>query len=142
MLFIFSTPEFIRNLWQLKTAVFLHWCLILVGPFYETYFSKILWQLIPLTSRIGGLKCHSPIFQPLDVYCSQSRLILTIQIAQVLLCARYQCYICQRHFLQGRRYVPIISLSFLDVYDTNITVVLSIMATFIYSQNPKVLAPF
>jgi hypothetical protein len=22
-----STPELIRNLWQLKTAVFLHWCL-------------------------------------------------------------------------------------------------------------------
>jgi hypothetical protein len=28
MLFIFSTPELIRNLWQLKTAVFLHWCLL------------------------------------------------------------------------------------------------------------------
>ncbi len=28
MLFIFSTPELIRNLWQLKTAIFLHWCLI------------------------------------------------------------------------------------------------------------------
>jgi hypothetical protein len=24
---LFSTPELIRNLWQLKTAVFLHWCL-------------------------------------------------------------------------------------------------------------------
>ncbi len=23
---LFSTPELIRNLWQLKTAVFLHWC--------------------------------------------------------------------------------------------------------------------
>ncbi len=28
MLFIFSTPEFIRHLWQLKTVVFLHWCLM------------------------------------------------------------------------------------------------------------------
>ncbi len=28
----FSTPEFIRNLWQLKTAVFLHWCLICAVP--------------------------------------------------------------------------------------------------------------
>jgi hypothetical protein len=27
-LFIFSTPGFIRHLWQLKTVVFLHWCLI------------------------------------------------------------------------------------------------------------------
>jgi hypothetical protein len=24
----FSTPELIRHLWQLKTIVFLHWCLI------------------------------------------------------------------------------------------------------------------
>jgi hypothetical protein len=31
-LFIFSTPELIRNLWQLKTAVFLHWCLICAVP--------------------------------------------------------------------------------------------------------------
>jgi hypothetical protein len=28
----FSTPELIRNLWQLKTAVFLHWCLIWAVP--------------------------------------------------------------------------------------------------------------
>ncbi len=30
----FSTPELIRNLWQLKTAVFLHWCLISAVPFF------------------------------------------------------------------------------------------------------------
>jgi hypothetical protein len=28
MLFIFSIPVLIRNLWQLKTVVFLHWYLI------------------------------------------------------------------------------------------------------------------
>ncbi len=28
MLFIFSTPMLIRHLWQLKTVVFLNWCLI------------------------------------------------------------------------------------------------------------------
>jgi hypothetical protein len=28
IVFIFSTPELIRHLWQLKTIVFLHWCLI------------------------------------------------------------------------------------------------------------------
>ncbi len=28
MLFIFSTPVLIQHLWQLKTVVFLHWCLI------------------------------------------------------------------------------------------------------------------
>ncbi len=28
MMFIFSTPVLIGHLWQLKTVVFLHWCLI------------------------------------------------------------------------------------------------------------------
>ncbi len=28
----FSTTELIKNLWQLKTAVFLHWCLICAVP--------------------------------------------------------------------------------------------------------------
>ncbi len=28
MLFIFSTPVLIRHLWQLKTVILLHWCLI------------------------------------------------------------------------------------------------------------------
>ncbi len=32
MLLFFSTPELIRNLWPLKTAVFLHWCLICAVP--------------------------------------------------------------------------------------------------------------
>jgi hypothetical protein len=30
ILFIFSTPELIRNLWQFKTAVSLHWCAMTV----------------------------------------------------------------------------------------------------------------
>ena len=33
MLFNVSKPELIRNLWQLKTAVSLHWCLICALPF-------------------------------------------------------------------------------------------------------------
>jgi hypothetical protein len=28
MLFIFSIPVLIRHLWELKTVVFLHWCLL------------------------------------------------------------------------------------------------------------------
>jgi hypothetical protein len=32
MLFIFSTPVLIRHLQQLKTVVFLHWCLICAVP--------------------------------------------------------------------------------------------------------------
>jgi hypothetical protein len=37
MLFIFSTPELIRNLWQLKTGVFLHWCIIRAVPLGKFY---------------------------------------------------------------------------------------------------------
>jgi len=44
----FKTPELIRNMWQLKTAVFLHWCQIcalpltkyvrnVLGTFYELH---------------------------------------------------------------------------------------------------------
>ncbi len=36
MLFIFSTPVIIRHLWQLKTIVFLHWCLIRTVLLHET----------------------------------------------------------------------------------------------------------
>ncbi len=36
---IFSTPVLIRHLWQLKTAVFVHWCLIGAVPL--PYFCKL-----------------------------------------------------------------------------------------------------
>ncbi len=36
----FSTPELIRNPWQLKTAVFLHWCLLCAVPLRYRY-----WEL-------------------------------------------------------------------------------------------------
>ncbi len=32
---VFSTPVLIRHLWQLKTVVFLHWCLIHVVLLFE-----------------------------------------------------------------------------------------------------------
>jgi hypothetical protein len=41
MLFIFSTPELIIDMWQLKTAVFLHWCLICAVPFNNSH--RINW---------------------------------------------------------------------------------------------------
>jgi pentapeptide MXKDX repeat protein len=37
----FSTPELIRNLWQLKTAVFLHWCLLCAVPLYKKVVDKM-----------------------------------------------------------------------------------------------------
>ncbi len=45
MLIIFSTPELIRNLWQLKTAVFLHWCLLHAVPLARELRIKRLWFL-------------------------------------------------------------------------------------------------
>ena len=36
-IFIFSTPGLIRHQWQLKTVVFLHWCLIRTVPFNLLY---------------------------------------------------------------------------------------------------------
>ncbi len=40
MLFIFSTSVFIRHLWQLKTVVFMHWCLLCAGALvYKIYLS-------------------------------------------------------------------------------------------------------
>jgi hypothetical protein len=45
---LFSTPVLIRQLWQLKTVVFLHWCLIctvlLISLFLiDTFFIEI-WE--------------------------------------------------------------------------------------------------
>ncbi len=58
MLFIFSTTELIRNLWQLKTAVFLHWCLIRAVPLliaqqpHKSYMIKLVQIWNPLICRI------------------------------------------------------------------------------------------
>jgi hypothetical protein len=41
MLFIFSTPVLIRHLWQLKTIVFLRWCLICT---VLLTFGRLLWH--------------------------------------------------------------------------------------------------
>jgi hypothetical protein len=35
MLLVFSTPVLIRHLWQLKTVVFLYWCLICAALLYN-----------------------------------------------------------------------------------------------------------
>jgi hypothetical protein len=45
MFFNFSTPVLIRHLWQLKTVVFLHWCLKLsvVLAMFFFYNTVYLW---------------------------------------------------------------------------------------------------
>ncbi len=59
MQFIFSTPVLIRYLWQLKTAVFLHRCLICTVPLgnsdclakltHSDKFSKKIYNKDPLS---------------------------------------------------------------------------------------------
>jgi hypothetical protein len=51
MSFIFSTAELIRSLWQLKTAVFLHRCLLCVVPLQKHLViinSDVFWELVTL----------------------------------------------------------------------------------------------
>jgi hypothetical protein len=63
MLFIFSTPVLIGNLWQLKTAVSLHWCLIRAACLFindeEKSFVIDCLSLSPM-NRLNKLGCLSP----------------------------------------------------------------------------------
>ena len=56
MWFIFSTKVLIRHLWQLKTAVFLHWCLICALSFGLWACPQILrpdWKGFPRTNTLA-----------------------------------------------------------------------------------------
>ncbi len=46
MLFIFSTPVLIRHLWQLKTVIFLHWCLMHAVLFVGEIHSQGTYQMV------------------------------------------------------------------------------------------------
>ena len=60
MLFIFSTPLLIRCLWQHKTVVFLHSCLIhavLLAPFNSrkiSFCALTKWQVDKMTCRLDN----------------------------------------------------------------------------------------
>jgi hypothetical protein len=51
---LFSTPELIRSLWQLKTAVFLHWCLLRAVPLHsrERNVEEFTFNVFQLASSI------------------------------------------------------------------------------------------
>ncbi len=61
MLFIFSTPVLIRHLRQLKTVVFLHWCLIhvvllgLTSCSYQAHSEMTSWQNGMAPKKSGAL---------------------------------------------------------------------------------------
>ncbi len=50
MLLIFATPVLIRHLWQHKTVVFLHWCIICIAPLPNM--SGKRWVLLPADLKI------------------------------------------------------------------------------------------
>jgi hypothetical protein len=65
MLFIFSTPVLIRHLWQLKTVVFLHWCLICPVLSMPTMLSVVMLNVILLIvtapfGEMGNYKLLEP----------------------------------------------------------------------------------
>ncbi len=45
-MFIFSTPVLIRHLWQLKTIVFLHWCVIHTIPLVNWEVASIILSVV------------------------------------------------------------------------------------------------
>ncbi len=73
MLFIFSTTVLIRHLWQLKTVVFLHWCLICVVLFdevgYHLKYCHVIFEIeknIVLTLNVKLQRNLKPIKNPLQ----------------------------------------------------------------------------
>ncbi len=66
MLFISSIPVLIRHLWQLKTVVFLHWCLI-----HSVLLDKELINRVWVW-RVGGVGC---VGDPYMMYMTIYRII-------------------------------------------------------------------
>ncbi len=55
----FSTPELIRQQWQLKTIVFLHWCLICTVLLAIVFDPGMPFQLsVVQHSRVGSRPCR------------------------------------------------------------------------------------
>ncbi len=74
----FLTPVLIRHLWHLKTAVFLHWCLIHALPFFIlnpcTSFVLFLSQILFLIAKL--------IFCPIQIWKWNCKML----IPQILAC--------------------------------------------------------
>ncbi len=58
MWFIFSTPVLIGHMWQLKTVVFLHWCLIRALPSIENILKQQQLSAPPSVGRSIFIACH------------------------------------------------------------------------------------
>ncbi len=67
-MFIFSTPVLIRHMWQLKTVVFLHWCLICAVPLNHKLFhylpkTSICQWLLDITDGIIQVQFTQPLIK-------------------------------------------------------------------------------
>jgi hypothetical protein len=88
MLFIFSTTVLIRHLLQLKTVVFLHWCLICV-VILNSASNTINWNTFPVVPSVinGNLKNvlfhykHPSVFVLLHLATMKSFITLTLGIS-------------------------------------------------------------
>ncbi len=76
MLFIFSTTVLIRNLWQLKTVVFLHWCLIRFVLFTQNFIRIGSGLLIDKWFKAKQCKSKIFFFQIVDVITIIETLII------------------------------------------------------------------
>ncbi len=73
MLFTFSAPVLIRRLWQLKTVVFLHWCIICAVLLRGVYagmktINTCHWQL-RFETDFSILKLHRSAKSPTHIAC-------------------------------------------------------------------------
>ncbi len=77
MLFIFSKPVLIRHLWQLKTAVFLHWCLICAVLLQYSFLTPLAIVVCITSTTILRRRIKAPSLRRL---CSKRHNTLTTDI--------------------------------------------------------------
>jgi hypothetical protein len=70
MLFIFSTPVLIRHLWQLKTVVILHWCLICAVLLMSCAHLPCLLPALSASCLVCSLPCLLPALSAPCLVCS------------------------------------------------------------------------
>jgi hypothetical protein len=96
MKFILPTPVLIRHLWQLKTDVFLHWCLICAVPLHKTYQALLDLQCLPnfpfKDPTYRNSECFGRWLFLIFWYCILGTLRTTILLVKWVGC---QCCLCQ-----------------------------------------------
>ncbi len=106
MLFIFSTPVLIRHLWQLKTLVFLHWCLIssiLNVNSQHKRLQRFLWCWMSLClgffAKCHFAECHHAECSNTECHCAECR-FLCAMLSVVFLSYNADCYYAECHHVE------------------------------------------